>query len=101
MTSHVPLAITTSDPKGIAIEWEDGHKTTFTAAELRALCPCARCVDEASGIRTHDPASVPADLTQGNARLVGRYALAVRFSDGHDTGIFPFRALRELDPDRP
>ena len=28
----------------------------------------------------------------------GNYALALRFSDGHETGIFPFRFLRENDP---
>jgi DUF971 family protein len=28
---------------------------------------------------------------------VGRYALRVRFADGHDTGIYSFELLRELD----
>ena len=48
----------------------------------------------------HDPASVPADLTHADVRMVGNYALTMRFSDGHDTGIFPFRFLREHDPAR-
>jgi DUF971 family protein len=46
----------------------------------------------------HDPGSVPSDLTQSDLRFVGNYAVALRFSDGHDTGIFPFRYLREQDP---
>ncbi len=101
MTSHAPLAITTSDPTRVEIEWEDGHRTSYSPAALRGMCPCAHCVDEVSGIRTHDPASVSPDLTQGDARLVGRYALALRFSDGHHTGTFTFRMLRSEDPDRP
>ena len=28
--------------------------------------------------------------------LVGGYALLVRFEDGHATGIYPFKYLREL-----
>ena len=81
MASYNPLAITTSDPTKVEIEWDDGHRSSFTAAELRQRCPCAHCVDEVSGIRTHDPASVDQNLSQGDARLVGRYALSLRFSD--------------------
>jgi DUF971 family protein len=65
---------------------------------LRALCPCARCVNELTGVRMHDPSSVPADLTQLETRMVGNYALAFRFSDGHDTGIYPYPMLRERTP---
>jgi len=100
MASHTPQVITTSDPTRVEIEWEDGHRTTYTPAELRGRCPCAHCVDEVSGIRTHDPASVAPDLTQSDARLVGNYALALQFSDGHHTGIFTFRLLRDEDPIR-
>jgi DUF971 family protein len=46
----------------------------------------------------HDPASVPAGLTQSDLRFVGNYAVALQFSDGHNTGIYPFRYLREHDP---
>ena len=90
-----PLRITKSDPRKIEIEWDDGRKTMLSAAELRSLCPCAGCIDELTGIRRHEPASVPADLTQVDVRLVGNYAIAIRFSDGHATGIYPFAMLRE------
>lgn len=90
-----PLRITRSDPTRIDFEWDDGRHTVLTAVELRGLCPCASCVDELSGVRRHDPASVPATLEHSNVRLVGNYALTMRFSDGHDTGIFPFPMLLE------
>ena len=98
MTSHQPRVITRSDPSRVSIEWSDDHTTVYTAAQLRAMCPCARCVDEMSGIRTHDPKSVPDDLTQTDLTMVGNYAIALQFSDGHNTGIFPFVTLRKLDP---
>ena len=98
MSSTTPAVITRSDPARIEIEWSDGHKTVYPAARLRALCPCAMCVNEFSGQRMHDPRSVPADLTQSEARMVGHYALTMTFSDGHHTGIFTFPFLRQHDP---
>ena len=98
MSNAEPRVITASDPARLVIDWADGERTIFSAAQLRASCPCARCVNELTGVRMHDPASVPADLAQNEARLVGNYALAFRFSDGHDTGIYPFAMLRAQPP---
>jgi ATP-binding protein involved in chromosome partitioning len=100
MSSTTPTVITRSDPTQVEIEWSDGARTRYSAAELRRLCPCAQCVNEMTGKRTHDPASVPADLTQAELRMVGNYALSMRFSDGHQTGIFTFPFLREHAPRR-
>jgi DUF971 family protein len=30
--------------------------------------------------------------------MVGNYAIRIRFSDGHDTGIYSWAYLREIDP---
>ena len=90
-----PRKITRTDPGRIEFEWDNGEKTVLTTPELRAICPCAACVDELSGVRRHDPASVPAELTHSNVRLVGNYALTLSFSDGHSTGIYPFPMLWE------
>ena len=98
MTSTTPRVITRSDPSQVRIEWSDGHETVYSAQQLRAMCPCARCVDEMSGVRTHDPASVPTDLTQKDLVMVGNYAISLQFSDTHNTGIFPFAMLRKNDP---
>ena len=98
MASSQPRVITKSDPSRIVIEWSDGHVTNYSAAQLRSICPCAGCVDEISGVRTHDPATVPEDLTQANTVMVGHYAISMRFSDGHSTGIYPYVFLREKDP---
>lgn len=40
-------------------------------------------------------------LTIADAEVVGTYALKVVFSDGHDTGIYSWAYLREIDPARP
>lgn len=97
---HVPRVIKRSDPSRVDIEWADGVTSSYTAAELRGLCPCARCVDEQTGVRVHDPRSVPAELTQTEVRLVGNYALSIVYSDGHHTGIYTWPFLRDHAPVR-
>lgn len=98
MESTDPRVITRSDPHSVVIEWTDGHRSVYSAAELRRLCPCARCINEVTGVRMLDPASIPDYLAHVEVKLVGNYALAIRFSDQHDTGIFPFTFLRANDP---
>ena len=96
-TSNQPLQIRRRDPAWIVIEWADGHESRFSVPELRRSCPCAACVSELTGQRILDPASIPDDLIQQDVRLVGNYAITIHFSDGHQTGIFTFNALRLMD----
>lgn len=100
MLSTQPKVIERSLPGQVKIEWADGAESLFSAADLRRVCPCAGCVSEATGIRTHDPATVPDDLEQSDLHLVGNYAVSMQFSDGHATGIFTFTFLRGLGADR-
>ncbi len=95
MSAPRVLSIKRSDPSWVELRWADGSTTRFEARTLRGLCPCARCVNEMTGVRMHDPATVPIDLVQTEVKLVGNYGLALRFSDGHDTGIYPFAFLFE------
>ena len=96
MLSTQPKVIERSIPNQVTIEWGDGVTNVFRAADLRRVCPCAGCVSETTGQRTHDPATVADDLEQSNLKLVGNYALDMQFSDGHSTGIFTFQFLRKL-----
>jgi DUF971 family protein len=101
MNDPAPKVITKSDPRRLRIEWQDGTLSEWSAQELRNLCPCAWCVDEHSGVRQHDASRTSADIETRNVSLVGRYALSLGFSDGHDTGIFTYRMLREAGERRP
>jgi DUF971 family protein len=93
-----PVRIGRRDPGRLEIDWSDGHRTAYTAAELRRLCPCAMCIHELTGQALLDPSTVPEDLAQRDVRLVGTYAIAITFSDGHQTGIYTFPYLRGHDP---
>ncbi|PTL77885.1 DUF971 domain-containing protein [Vitiosangium sp. GDMCC 1.1324] len=84
------------DGAQLALTWEDGVKTDATAQHLRQQCPCAGCVDEWTNKRTLDPSRVPADLRITQVQPVGNYALTFVFSDGHATGIYPWKLLRDI-----
>jgi ATP-binding protein involved in chromosome partitioning len=91
-----PTEIRQAGPRELAIRWADGAESLYEVRDLRLACGCARCVDEWSGEGRLDPASVPDDVHPLGIEPVGRYAIHVRWSDGHDTGIYPYRRLREL-----
>ena len=92
-----PREIKQDGDAGLRITWADGHVSQFTAAALRRVCPCAQCVNEWTGQRVLKPDSIAEELTINDLSLVGRYAINFRWSDGHDTGIYSFRYLRELN----
>jgi DUF971 family protein len=91
-----PQEIVQEGKAGLRLKWGDGRVCTYGAAALRRVCPCARCVNEMTGQRMLDPNTVPDDLSIESLDIVGRYALTFRWSDGHQTGIYSFRLLREL-----
>lgn len=91
-----PREIKQEGDAGLRITWADDCVCTYTAAELRRHCPCAQCVNEWTGQRVLQPGSVSDELTIADLSIVGRYALNFRWSDGHETGIYSFRYLREL-----
>jgi DUF971 family protein len=82
-------------PHFIRIQWDDGHVSLFGHRYLRGNCRCAGCVNELTGRRVVGVQQVPADVQALDWMQVGRYALQFLWSDGHDTGIYPFTALRD------
>jgi DUF971 family protein len=93
-----PTQIIEESDNAVSIAWSDGTETHYTAAQLRRVCPCAGCVNEWTGEKMLDAASISDDLSFKHISIVGRYALNFHFSDGHETGIFSFAYLRKLEP---
>lgn len=81
-------------PDGIYIDWDDGHSSCYPHRQLRGECRCAACVNELSGRRMVGYEDVPEDVQALDWMTVGRYALQFLWSDAHDTGIYPYAALR-------
>jgi DUF971 family protein len=91
-----PLQITEESDAEISIRWSDDAETKYNAVELRRACPCAGCVNEWTGEKILRAESVSDDINFSHISIVGRYALNFHFSDGHNTGIYSFKYLRDL-----
>ena len=91
-----PRQIIEDSDSEISIVWSDDAETKYNAADLRRNCPCASCVNEWTGEKILRDESVSDDLDFSFISIVGRYALNFHFSDGHETGIFTFKFLREM-----
>ena len=94
--STTPARIFQHGPHELAIDWQDGLESIFEVRALRLACGCASCVDEWTGEYRLDPSSVPSDVRPVRIESVGRYAIQIEWSDGHSSGIYPFRRLRDL-----
>ncbi|MBG68856.1 MAG: hypothetical protein CMN06_01820 [Roseibacillus sp.] len=83
----------------LAIAWSDGEESFITVERLRRACPCASCQGEpdATGRVVRPEVSyTERSFVLNSYEPIGGYALLVRFEDGHATGIYPFKYLREL-----
>jgi len=94
--AHVPSQIQQKDARTLSISWADGALSLIDVRALRLACGCAHCIDEWSGRPLLDSSSVPDDVAPIGIQPVGRYAIQIQWSDGHDTGIYPFERLRGL-----
>lgn len=101
LAAEPPEGIDVMPEGAIRLTWPGGVEATIPAARLRDGCPCAGCVEEGTGRKILDPATIPTDIRPLEIHMVGNYAVQIRWSDGHDTGIYTWQNLREasgLDP---
>jgi ATP-binding protein involved in chromosome partitioning len=91
----MPLEIVGLGKDRVLFVWDEGDEQEIGARDLRLRCSCAMCRSETTGERILDESAVPAVVTVTAMSLVGNYGLNVHFSDGHTTGIYRFRDLRE------
>jgi len=93
----VPSSIrAVSSERQLEITWQDQRVDRLPFRRLREECPCAGCVDELTGRRVLDVATIPDDIHLLELSGVGHYAVKIRWSDGHDTGLFTWEQLDAL-----
>lgn len=91
---------------GLTIQWDDGSTSFYPIAYLRKMSPSADMRQLREEIQKNPLTVLPAaspragPLTALDAQLVGNYALKITFSDGHNTAIYSWAYLREIDPTR-
>jgi DUF971 family protein len=94
---EAPIAIRAlQSARVLEVEWGQGHVSRYPYLLLRDRCECALCRDEWTGQR-RDPGNLnPETLTIVGMETVGNYALRIRWSDGHDTGLYTWDRLLSL-----
>jgi DUF971 family protein len=89
-----PESIHVQEDSSVRIKWPDGPEATIPAVRLRDFCPCAGCVEEGTGRKLLNPATIPSNIHPDRIEAVGSYAVKIEWSDGHNTGIYTWDVLR-------
>ena len=90
----------------MVLVWDDTTSQEIRLADLRRLCPCALCEGNRMGQEADGLHMITADEMTATAGVnevlpVGRYAIQIRWDDGHDTGIYTYTYLRSLGTETP
>jgi len=84
----------------LAIIWDDGSESYYPAPLLRQHSPSAQNIGEKDILGNQYGGDGPREfpgVTILRWDLVGNYAICPTFSDGHQTGLFSWSYLRELE----
>jgi DUF971 family protein len=103
--SERPRHIDLKKDEGLTITWDDGRTVFYPIEYLRAHSPSAENREARKEAERNPLHVLPAaaanqsgPITAVDAELCGNYAIRIRFSDGHDTGIYSWQYLREIEP---
>lgn len=91
-----PREIRRLGAQAVRIVWADGHGSDYPNGFLRDHCPCAECRERTRTLPI--VGGQGAEIYPLQIGLVGRYAVSIQWSDGHDTGIYSYQTLRALCP---
>jgi DUF971 family protein len=94
VSAPAPLAITLSRPERmLVVDWGGGRVSRFPSLLLREQCRCGPCE---SGRRAGAAPVAPQNIDILDVVPYGPCAVQLRFTDGHERGIYPFAYLYEL-----
>lgn len=83
----------------LAIAWNDGRETYHPLEQLRRDCPCATCKGEPDATGKVYVPNINYDpnrsFTVKSWRIIGGYAIAPTWGDGHETGLYTFDSFRK------
>ena len=112
-TAVYPKHMDLKKDTALTIRWSDGRVSIYPIAYLRKWSPSAEAKELRKEMARNPLTVLPASagqtggaggagpLTAEGIEMVGNYAVRLRFSDGHDTGIYSWAYLREIDPNQP
>ena len=85
----------------LKIIWENSTETILSLKYMRDECPCAGCKGETILLKTYRPPApkviTPEMYQVKNLEVVGDYAIQVTWKDGHNTGIYSWDYIKQLE----
>lgn len=103
-TDDSPAHLGLKKDSGLTVRWSDGVESFYPIAYLRKMSPSAEMRELRKQMNTNPLTILPEGMNSSTklvatgAEMVGNYAIKILFSDGHATGIYSWKYLREIDP---
>jgi DUF971 family protein len=111
---EAPKSITKANEETLKIVWQNGQETILSAKTLRDNCPAADSRVNRGELNHDAPLTTPLGSKKKGLLVVkhsleesykiveiwsvGRYAIGIRYGDGHRSGIYTFEQLKGLTP---
>lgn len=86
--------LVSKDRRQLTVSFDDGSAYRLDAEMLRVLSPSAEVQGHGPGQKVTVPGK--RNVTIRSMVATGNYAVRIVFDDGHDSGIFTWRYLKEL-----
>jgi len=102
--THTPTNLDLKKEVALTIDWSDGTRSVYPIAYLRKMSPSADMRELRKSMAKNPLTILPDSMGSSGpiaaigAEMVGNYAIKIAFSDGHDTGIYTWDYLRQIDP---
>lgn len=99
-----PTHIDIKKDSAMTIQWSNGTSSRYPVAYLRRMSPSADARELREKLEQNPLTVLPGggssqDTIQiTDAQRVGHYAIRLVFSDGHQTGLYSWKYLRQIDP---
>lgn len=84
------------DDKEVTLTCSDGKVISVSNRDLRLGCRCALCIDELTGRQILRPDQILEDIKAKEIIPLGNYAIGIKWSDGHQSGIYPYEHIETL-----
>jgi DUF971 family protein len=99
-----PKQIKIENKKFLLLTWNDDSTSKIELKYLRDECPCAGCKGETILLHTYRPPKPtmlsPEMYKIKDISVVGDYAIQITWKDGHNTGIYTWIYLKQLEEDQ-
>ena len=96
-----PIHLDLKRSEALTVRWSDGRVSVYPVAYLRRMSPSADAQQTREALESNPlmvlPGSATAPLRCERIEPVGRYAVRLVFSDGHQSGLYTWAYLRDLD----